>query len=52
MKTLYKNILVYILTGLFISLSCFVLYKAAASSHARCKAVNTTYEDYRFCMNI
>ena len=52
MKTLYKNILTSILFGLFISLSCFVLYKAAASSHARCKAVNTTYEDYRFCMNI
>lgn len=52
MKTLYKNILSSILFGLLIILSCFVLYKAAASSHARCKAVNTTYEDYRFCMNI
>jgi hypothetical protein len=52
MKILYKNILNYILFSLFISLSYFVLYKAAASSHAKCKAANTTYEDYRFCMNI
>jgi hypothetical protein len=49
MKTLYKDILIWLL---FITLFSFVLYKAAVSSHARCKTVNTTYEDYRFCMNI
>lgn len=48
MKIYYKNILF----GLFIFLAVFLLYKAGLSSHNRCKAANSTIEDYRFCMNI
>lgn len=47
-----KRLLYPVLFCLFVTLSFFVLYKAASASHARCKASNTVYKDYRFCINI
>jgi hypothetical protein len=52
MKTLRKKIIESIFFGLFVLLAAFVLYKAGLASHNRCKAANSTIEDYRFCMNI
>ncbi len=36
----------------FLIVGLFILYKAAMHSHNHCKTVNSTIEDYRFCMNI
>ena len=52
MKNLYKKALQTVLFSSAIVLAAFILYKAGMHSHNRCKATNSTIEDYRFCMNI
>jgi hypothetical protein len=52
MKNLYKKSLEVVLFSSILIVAAFILYKAGMSSHNRCKATNSTIEDYRFCMNI
>lgn len=52
MKNLYKKVLQTVLFSSMLILAAFILYKAGMSSHNRCKATNSTIEDYRFCINI
>jgi len=52
MKKLYKKIIEITLFSLAIFVAAFILYKCGMASHTRCKAANSTIEDYRFCMNI